>query len=69
MRLAKSIAAVGLIVWFSNVHAQQMLGQRSEVGFGIGTFNYTGDLVRTYNFCFFKTGSNHLLPIEHQLRN
>lgn len=24
--------------------------QRSEIGFGIGTFNYTGDLVRTYNF-------------------
>lgn len=24
--------------------------QRSEVGFGIGTFNYTGDLVRTYHF-------------------
>ena len=24
--------------------------QRSEVGFGMGTFNYTGDLARTYNF-------------------
>ncbi len=24
--------------------------QRSEIGFGIGTFNYTGDLSRTYNF-------------------
>jgi hypothetical protein len=24
--------------------------QRSEVGFGIGTFNYTGDLVKSYNF-------------------
>src|SRR5687767_10071654 len=24
--------------------------QRSEVGFGIGTFNYTGDLARNYNF-------------------
>jgi len=23
--------------------------QKSEVGFGIGTFNYTGDLARTYN--------------------
>jgi len=27
-----------------------LYGQRSEVGFGIGTFNYTGDLVRTYDF-------------------
>jgi hypothetical protein len=26
--------------------------QRSEVGAGLGTFNYTGDLVRTYNFAF-----------------
>ena len=24
-------------------------GQRSEVGFGLGTLNYTGDLVRTYD--------------------
>jgi hypothetical protein len=24
--------------------------QKSEVGFGIGTFNYTGDLARNYNF-------------------
>jgi hypothetical protein len=24
--------------------------QRSEVGFGLGTFNYTGDLARNYNF-------------------
>jgi len=28
---------------------QQILGHRSEVGFGLGAFNYTGDLVRTYN--------------------
>lgn len=34
--------------------AQQMIANRSEVGFGLGTFNYTGDLVRTYNFAFSK---------------
>lgn len=28
--------------------------QRSEVGFGLGTFNYTGDLVRSYNFKYSK---------------
>ena len=28
--------------------------QRSELGFGLGTFNYTGDLVRNYNFRFSK---------------
>src|SRR5687768_12267411 len=27
-----------------------LTAQRSEVGFGLGTFNYTGDLARTYNF-------------------
>jgi hypothetical protein len=27
-----------------------VFAQRSEVGFGIGTFNYTGDLSRKYNF-------------------
>jgi hypothetical protein len=30
------------------------LTQRSELGFGLGTFNYTGDLVRNYNFAFSK---------------
>ena len=28
--------------------------QRSELGFGIGTFNYTGDLVRNYNIKYSK---------------
>ena len=30
------------------------IAQRSEIGFGVGTFNYTGDLVRTYNFKYSK---------------
>jgi hypothetical protein len=30
--------------------AFSLVAQRSEVGFGLGTFNYTGDLVRNYNF-------------------
>lgn len=33
-------------------YANAQLSQRSEVGVGIGTFNYTGDLVRNYNFGF-----------------
>lgn len=40
-----------LIFW---IYSQNAYSQRSEVGFGIGTFNYTGDLVRTYNFRFSK---------------
>jgi hypothetical protein len=35
---------VGFIVMASSASAQQ-----SEVGFGLGTFNYTGDLSRSYN--------------------
>lgn len=43
-----------LLVFLGSTQAQQMLGQRSEVGFGLGTFNYTGDLVRSYNLAFSK---------------
>ena len=43
-----------LLVVFGGTQAQQMLGQRSEIGFGLGTFNYTGDLVRSYNLAFSK---------------
>lgn len=28
------------------------VAQRAEVGFGLGTLNYTGDLVRSYNFIY-----------------
>lgn len=38
------LCIVGLTLITFSVSAQ-----KSEVGFGIGTFNYTGDLVRTYN--------------------
>jgi hypothetical protein len=30
--------------------ALSSFAQRSEVGFGLGTFNYSGDLARSYNF-------------------
>lgn len=36
------------MVFSSSAFAQ--ISQRSELGFGIGTFTYTGDLSRTYNF-------------------
>ena len=47
MIFASRLSIVVGIILLSAVTA---LAQRSEVGFGIGTFNYTGDLVRTYNF-------------------
>jgi hypothetical protein len=43
-------AALGLLFLFGSFTAQAQLRQRSEVGGGLGTFNYTGDLVRSYNF-------------------
>jgi hypothetical protein len=44
------VLALGLSVCFAHVS----WAQRSEIGFGLGTFNYTGDLVRTYDFSFSK---------------
>jgi hypothetical protein len=40
-----SFGFITFLLSWSWAHAQ-----RSEVGFGIGTFNYTGDLVHNYNF-------------------
>jgi hypothetical protein len=40
---------VVIVLQQTDAKAQQILGHRSEIGFGLGTFNYTGDLVRTYN--------------------
>jgi len=37
-----------LIASFLLVIANPLFSQRSELGFGLGTYNYTGDLVRTY---------------------
>lgn len=36
---------------FSNalITVEAQISQRSEIGFGLGVFNYTGDLVRTYD--------------------
>ncbi|MBY0434120.1 MAG: outer membrane beta-barrel protein [Cyclobacteriaceae bacterium] len=51
MKLGKiSTVFFGILITCFSAKAQ--LTQRSEVGFGLGTFNYTGDLVRTYNFAF-----------------
>jgi hypothetical protein len=45
---------VSLIFILASVASEAQIRQRSEVGLGIGTFNYTGDLVHTYNFAFSK---------------
>lgn len=40
------LACILFFGWASHSHAQ--ITQRSEVGFGLGMFTYTGDLARTY---------------------
>src|SRR5688500_3339521 len=45
MRILKS----GTLLLFI-VSSFSLSAQRSEIGFGLGTLNYTGDLVRSYNF-------------------
>ncbi len=53
IRLEKlSSLAVGFFFIFFSLTGNAQITQRSEVGFGLGTFNYTGDLVRNYNFAF-----------------
>lgn len=40
------------ILLASSIASPAQLIQRSEIGFGLGTFNYTGDLVRSYDFSY-----------------
>ncbi len=43
------LATVLSALMFLSVNASGQLRQKAEIGGGIGTFNYTGDLVRFYN--------------------
>lgn len=43
-----------LIVTLAFCFSKTLKAQRSELGFGLGTFNYTGDLVRTYDLSYSK---------------
>ena len=55
MRLLGKCASLSLGLLFILINVttgEAQITQRSEVGFGLGTFNYTGDLVRNYNFAF-----------------
>ena len=50
--LKKKIQSVGLFILLFWSTTGSLLAQKSEIGVGLGTFNYTGDLVRTYNFAY-----------------
>ncbi len=61
-----------LVLQKTDVTAQQILGHRAELGFGLGTFNYTGDLVRTYNLAtskpaatvFFRSNISNVISLR-----
>ena len=42
----------GLFLALVTTASNAQIVQRSEIGFGLGTFNYTGDLVRSYDFAY-----------------
>lgn len=46
MKYLRSAIYFFIVVLSSN----SVSAQRSEIGFGLGTFNYTGDLAKNYNF-------------------
>jgi Domain of unknown function (DUF6089) len=51
IRLGHVASALGIFLATVSVSSAQIT-QRSEIGFGLGTFNYTGDLVRSYDFAY-----------------
>lgn len=46
MMISKKAICITLLCFLTYT----VFAQRSEIGFGLGTFNYTGDLARNYNF-------------------
>src|SRR6188768_497133 len=57
-KIRRLLFSILLIQLFPLVSA----AQRSEVGFGLGTFNYTGDLVKSYDFRFSKPAATIMYP-------
>ena len=67
MRLGSSFRKfLGTLLFFLTIAiaSRAQLTQRSELGFGLGTFNYTGDLARTYNFAFSKPAATILYRLN-----
>jgi Domain of unknown function (DUF6089) len=56
------LGAIFLLVIVIEGNAQ--ISQRSELGFGLGTFNYTGDLVRSYDFAFSKPAATVIYRVN-----
>lgn len=55
--MRRTLTAFIILSGFYFFPAKAQIRQRSEVGGGIGTFNYTGDLVRTYNIRYSRPGA------------
>ena len=71
--ILKALLLIGLVQLTLESHAQ--LSQRSEVGIGFGTFTYTGDLARNYNFAnskpagtiFYRSNINQVISLRTSL--
>lgn len=72
MRLVRNIA---FFVIISNSVAFSQVELKSEIGFGVGTLNYTGDLVRSYDFAnsqpaatvFYRTNISKVISMRTSL--
>jgi hypothetical protein len=61
--------------FFVAVSTEAQITQRSEIGFGLGVFNYTGDLVRTYDLTtskpaatvFYRSNISHVISFRTSL--
>lgn len=52
--MMRALVKCSVLFWIVCLSSTLVSAQKSEVGFGIGTLNYTGDLVRSYNFKYSK---------------
>lgn len=54
MRRSAVKVSIFVFTFLLALAGKAQLAQRTEIGFGLGAFNYTGDLVRTYHLAFSK---------------
>ena len=61
--------------FLASAPSRAQISQRSEIGFGLGVFNYTGDLVRTYDLTtskpaatvFYRSNISHVISFRTAL--
>jgi len=66
---------LGFLLFFLSITLFAQISQKSEIGFGLGIFNYTGDLVRTYDLTqshpaatvFYRSNISHVVSLRTSL--